>query len=151
MKVNFNVKYKFKVNGKEYNSLEEMPAAILEAYKKAVGKRAGLEQGNLQSISSGKIVFNGQEYESADSMPADIRRTYETIMETVKNGQTSPGGNTPDKFGSADAGLKNDGITVFSDASKPVSPESFFSPRLLIIAAAIIALLGAFYFLFGGK
>jgi hypothetical protein len=151
MKVNFNVKYKFKVNGKEYGSPEEMPAPIREAYEKAVGNRAGLEQGNIQSLSPGKIVFNGQEYESADSMPADIRRMYETIMETVESGEITSAGNSPDRFGNTDIGLKNDGITVFSDVSKPVSPESFFSARLLLIAAAIIALLGGFYFLFGGK
>ena len=49
------------VNGKEYGSIEEMPAAIREAYEKAVGKAKGIEHGNISSISSGKIVFNGQE------------------------------------------------------------------------------------------
>jgi hypothetical protein len=34
MDMKFNVKYKFKVNGKEYSSLNEMPASIREAYEK---------------------------------------------------------------------------------------------------------------------
>ena len=83
MDVKFNVKYKFKVNGKEYSSLEEMPPDIRDVYEKAVNKDGGIGHGNISSISPGKIVFNGQEYESVDSMPADIRQMYETIMKTV--------------------------------------------------------------------
>jgi hypothetical protein len=84
MDIKFNVKRKYVVNGKEYGSPEEMPAAIREAYEKAVGKAQGMPHGNISSISSGNIVFNGQEYESVGSMPPDVRQMYETIMNAVK-------------------------------------------------------------------
>jgi len=148
MKVNFNVKYKFKVNGKEYGSLEEIPAPIREAYEKAVDNTAGLERENIQSISSAKVVFNGQEYESVDSMPDEIRRIYETIMKTVKSGEISQAENAGVKTSGTKAGFRDEGGIISPDVSRPISPESFFSPRVLIIAAGIIVLLAGIYFLF---
>lgn len=150
MKVNFNVKYKFKINGREYGSLEEMPVEIREAYEKAVGNKAGQEVGNVQSISHKKIIFNGQEYESEDSMPSEIRHMYETIMESVKNREISQDGNSA-KIEETPVGFKNEGATHIPNAPRPISPESFISARILIIAAAVIALLAGIYILFGGK
>jgi hypothetical protein len=42
MKVNFNIKRKIVVNGKEYNSVEDMPLELREAYEKAVGSGTGV-------------------------------------------------------------------------------------------------------------
>ena len=145
MDVKFNVKYKFKVNGKEYGSLEEMPASVREAYEKAVDNTKGIELGNMPSMSSGKIVFNGQEYESIDSMPADIRQMYETIMKSVKEGGFSATGKAGFKIGETKAGFQNEGLASY-DNSKPIVPKAS-SSRIFIIAAAIIALLAGIYFL----
>jgi hypothetical protein len=147
MEIKFNVKRKFIVNGKEYGSLEEMPAAIREAYEKAVSKSKGIEHGNITSVSSEKIVFNGQEYENVNSMPADIRQMYETVMKTVSEGKLSVTGNIDFKFGKKAADLKNEGVHDSYSMSKPIAPKSFFSPRVLIIVAAILALLVGIYFL----
>ena len=41
MPINFNVKTKIKINGKEYNSPEEMPPDIRSLYEKAMANREG--------------------------------------------------------------------------------------------------------------
>ena len=79
MTVKVEVKWKFKVNGKEYASREEMPENIRHAYDKALANaRSGGSAG--PGAPATKIVFNGQEYSSVDSMPADVRQTYEEVL-----------------------------------------------------------------------
>lgn len=146
MDVKFNVKYKFKVNGKEYGSLEEMPPDIREAYEKAVSKEGAIGHG---SISSGKIVFNGQEYESVDSMSTDIRQMYETIMKKVKSGEISATANADLKIGGTASGVKDERILASADFSKPIAPKSFFSPLVLLIAGALLVLFAVLYFVLG--
>ena len=146
MDVKFNVKYKFKVNGKEYGSLEEMPAPIREAYEKTVANSKGMERAN---ISSGKIVFNGQEYESVDSMPADIRQMYETIMTTVESRGITTMENSGLKIGVSTNSLKDQGIINSADMPKPIAPKSFLSPAILLIIGIILALLAGLYLLGG--
>jgi hypothetical protein len=147
MDVKFNVKYKFKVNGKEYSSLEEMPAPIRETYEKAVANSKGIEHGNIPSVTAGKIIFNGQEYESMNAMPADIRQMYETVMKTVSEGKISVTGDVDFKFGKKMPDLGK-GTTFNSyNMSKPIAPQSFFSPRILTIIFAILAFLVGIYFL----
>jgi hypothetical protein len=149
MDVKFNVKYKFKVNGKEYSSLEEMPPDIRDVYEKAVNKDGGIGHGNISSISPGKIVFNGQEYESVDSMPADIRQMYETIMKTVKSGDVATVEKSGFKIGVDTKGFKDERIMNSSDISKPIAPKSFFSPLMLLIAGALLVLFAVLYFMLG--
>lgn len=147
MEVKFNVKRKYVVNGKEYGSLEEMPTAIREAYEKAVGKTHGTEHGNIPTISSQKIVFNGQEYESVNSMPADVRQLYESVMKTVNEGNISLTGNIDFKFGKKTPGPEKGKTLDAYNVSKPIEPQSGLSPRVLIIAGAIIALIIGLYIL----
>ncbi len=78
MGIKVNVRWKFKVNGKEYGSVEEMPGDIREAYEKAKG---------TSRIAAGKVVFNGQEYESVDAMPIEVRRVYDKVMEAAETGE----------------------------------------------------------------
>jgi hypothetical protein len=147
MDIKFNVKYKFKVNGKEYGSLEEMPAPIREAYEKTVANSKGIEHGNIPSMTAGKIIFNGQEYESVEAMPADIRQMYETVMKTVSEGKISVTGGVDFKFGKKIPDLGK-GTTLDSyNILKPIAPKSFFSPHVLTIILAILALLVGIYFL----
>ena len=145
MDVKFNVKYKFKVNGKEYSSLEEMPAPIRETYEKAVANSKGIEHGNIPSVTAGKIIFNGQEYESMNAMPADIRQMYETVMKTVSEGKISVTGDVDFKFGKKIPDLGKRTTLDSYNISKPIVPKSFFSPRVFIIVAAILALLVVIY------
>ncbi len=72
MTVKVEVKWKFKVNGKEYASREEMPENIRHAYDKALAKATGADSDSLGAPTT-RIVFLGQEYANVDSMPADVR------------------------------------------------------------------------------
>ncbi len=80
MGVTLNVKRKFIVNGKEYNSHEEMPRELREAYEKAVSSGSGMRIQKPQVSVETKIVFNGKEYDSLEAMPGDIRRVYQSVM-----------------------------------------------------------------------
>jgi len=146
VKVNFNVKYKFKVNGKEYGSLEEMPDNIREAYEKTVADQGGLEQGNISSVTPGKITFNGQDYAGVDAMPPDIRQLYETVMKTVGEGKISLTGNVDFKFGKKAENVINEGALGSYGMSKPIAPQSFFSPVMLLVLGIIIILIAGLYF-----
>ncbi len=72
MDFKINVKKTFKINGKEYHSVEEMPEDVRKAYEKAMG--------GLRSAVGNKIVFNGKEYHSVEEMPEDARQAYEKAM-----------------------------------------------------------------------
>lgn len=147
MDIKFNVKRKYVVNGKEYGSLKEMPAAIREAYEKAVGKTHVTEHGNIPTISSQKIVFNGQEYENVHAMPPDIRPMYETVMKTVNEGKISLTGNVDFKFGKkAPDPRKGNTLDAYNIAT-PIEPKSGLSPRILILAGALIVFIIGLYIL----
>ncbi|MBN1364008.1 MAG: hypothetical protein JW976_04295 [Syntrophaceae bacterium] len=146
MDVKFDIKKTFKVNGKVYSSVEEMPADIRKAYEQAMSNTKGIEGENIFSISS-KIIFNGQEFDSVDSMPADVRQTYETIMKTVKNGEIPATVSTSLKIGEKKAEFGKEGLPCSYSTSKPIAPQSFLPTRVLIIAAAILGLVVGIYFI----
>ncbi len=125
--VNFNVKRKYIVNGKEYGSVEEMPANIRQAYDKALESRKG------------KIVFNGQKYENVEAMPPDVRQAYEEMMRKLIEMQM-PSDAVAEKF-------------VSFDFSKSATSEPAI-PRLLIFSIILIVFLGILYFFYrkaGGR
>jgi len=91
MPMNFNLKTKIKVNGKEYNSIEELPPDVRSAYEKAI---ASLQSSaSMPAVNSfSQITFNGQTFNNPDEMPEDIRRIYDSVMSAVdKNGDELPG------------------------------------------------------------
>lgn len=83
MGVKVTVKTRFKVNGKEYGSLEELPPDIRDAYEKAMAAKGG---GPLAGGAPGsaKVTFNGREYASLDEMPPEERRMYEEFLAAVE-------------------------------------------------------------------
>lgn len=147
MDVKINVRRKYIVDGKEYNSVEEMPSAIREAYQKATGKVNGIEHHHISSISSQKVLFNGQEYESINSMPSDVRLIYETVMKTVREGRPSAE-DVDNAFGKKIPDPGKEAAFDSYNISKPIMPESSFSIRNFVILAVTIALLTGIYFLF---
>jgi hypothetical protein len=74
MNVNINVKRKFKVNGKEYNSIEEMPPDIRSAFEKGMATQTGTAP---SLVTQTQIRFNGIEYKKIEDMPSDVRQLYE--------------------------------------------------------------------------
>ena len=89
MNVNVNVKRKFKINGKEYNSIEEMNPDIRNAFEKAMASQAGSDHQENPATMQTKIIFNGTEYQSIDAMPQDVRHLYEKVLKTMETG-TAP-------------------------------------------------------------
>jgi hypothetical protein len=72
----FNIKTKIRINGKEYASVDEMPADVRQIYEQALA-------GQTQKTTS-KIVFNGEEYSSVEEMPAKIQQMYKAVMGVVE-------------------------------------------------------------------
>ncbi len=77
-------------NGVEYNSPEEMPAGLREAYQKALslaskGGSAGAFPGKVNVRLSTKVrfVYNGKTYESVNQMPSEARAKYEAAMQHI--------------------------------------------------------------------
>ena len=88
LNVKFNLKRKYIVNGKEYGSVEEMPANIRQIYEKAASRGTNLLAG-LENTNK-KIVFNGQEYENVESMPSDVRQMYDETIKMLEMKVASP-------------------------------------------------------------
>jgi hypothetical protein len=87
-------------NGKEYNSLEEMPADARQAYESMMGIFADKDQNGIPDILEGKgdisttsaqptsnitlqsatIVYDGKSYNNVDELPPEARAQYEQAM-----------------------------------------------------------------------
>jgi hypothetical protein len=109
MPVNFNVKTKIKINGKEYNSPDEMPPDVRNLYDKAVSNRQTIPA-NTQIKTNSRITFNGQTFNSLDEMPADVRRIYDDVMSAYDKNRDG----IPDS-------LQSDGGSTFGP-SVPIIP-----------------------------
>ncbi len=153
MATNISVKTRIRVNGREYASVEEMPADIRQTYERALAMSAGGAHGGLLGSVAGrvtavstKIVFNGQEYTSAEHMPAAVRRLYEDVIATLQADERNSGDlNTSGP--PASAGVAPIGAVAVSSASSGlVRPEST-TMRLVIAGAVAAALLLASFVL----
>jgi hypothetical protein len=146
MNVNVNVKRKFKINGKEYNSIEEMPQDIRNAFEKAMASKTGSGlQINPASIQT-KIIFNGTEYQSIDAMPQDVRQLYEKVLKAAETGTAPDNIITSNNISGMQAGSKTYGTANMETMGKPMKIEpTAFSPRTLIICFMVIALIILLY------
>ena len=147
MKVNFDIKRKFIVNGKEYAALEEMPPELREAYERALRSGAGVSIEKPQVSVESKIVFNGQEYRSPDAMPEEVRRVYQSVMKSVETGVASP------ELISAALGdgstMPHRSATLHTsvDLAKPIEPTSSI-PKWIIASLLVLGLIFILYYLF---
>ena len=150
MNVNVNVKRKYKINGKEYNSIEEMPPDIRNAFEKAMASQAGSVN---PTVMQTKIIFNGTEYQSIDAMPQDIRQLYEKVLKAAETGNTSTNIITAGDISGMQAGPKNYGITGMGNMENPAKIEpTAFSPRILVRGIAlIIVIILLYYFVLHGR
>ena len=144
MRINFSVKNKFIVNGKEYDTVEEMPDEIRDAYEKAIAGSPGPGHGGTLEMERTRVVFNGKEYASEDAMPQEERELYKVVMKAMeKEGIPMPGGMDGNR------GALRPGAQIPEVSGKPIVPESSFSPRKWVSFAAILVLLaGVAYLLF---
>lgn len=151
MNIKVNVKRRFKVNGKEYNSIEEMPLDIREAFKNATGLQAGLGNMPQPALAQTKIIFNGTEYQGIDSMPPDVRQIYERVLESAETGVAPHDFDIEGITGGMLTDSKNYRTSHQGDVRRPAKVESSFSPRAFIVSAVVVALIFLFYYLFKGR
>jgi hypothetical protein len=152
MNVNVNVKRKFKINGKEYNSIEEMPPDIRNAFEKAMASQAGSGQQINPATVQTKIIFNGTEYQSIDAMPQDVRQLYEKVLKAAETGNAPANIITIGDISGMPTGPKNYGNTSMENMGKPTKIEpTAISARTLIIGVLLIALIILLYFVFHGR
>lgn len=151
MDIKVNVKRKFKVNGKEYNSIEEMPRDIRDAFEKAIASQGGpgyqVNAGAMQT----KIIFNDKEYKNIDEMPQDVRLLYEKVLKSAETETVSPDIVTSGDINSMLTGFKTHGSTRMGNMGFPTKTEPVFSMRTLIISIGLIALMLLLYYVFEGK
>jgi hypothetical protein len=148
MGVTLNVKRRFIVNGKEYNSVEEMPPELREAYEKAVSSGSGVRIQKPQVSLKTKIVFNGKEYDSLDAMPGDIRRVYGSVMKAAETGEVPPEMLSAALADGPTLTPQGQALHTSLDLPKPIEPVSSFSPRWIIAGLALLAFVFALYYLF---
>lgn len=74
---NIDIKRKIRINGKDYNSEDQVPPELRQTIHDAL----------LSSGTPGhrKIVINGVPYENTESMPPDIRQIYDQAMAKAAN------------------------------------------------------------------
>ena len=149
MGISLKVNRKYKINGKEYNSVEEMPPDIRKAFEKAMASRGNPDQQINPVKVKTKIIFNGTEYESLEEMPQDVRQLYEKVLMAAETGDVPPdilaegeikGVLTGPSPGNINAGMDYTGT--------PTKAEPTFSPRSLILGILAIVFIILLYYLF---
>ncbi len=123
-----DIKRKFKIDGKEYGSVNEMPPDVRAKVEKMLSAKRGSGKG---AGSAAKIVVNGVEYTSVDEMPDDVRAIYERAMKTAGRGDTDIMTGSP---------------AAHTRESRPVVPESIFSSRSILAVLLFAALLALLYY-----
>jgi len=79
------------VNGREYDSIEQMPPDVLREYLQAM---EALGEGKMSNASTGTIVsesitYNGHEYKSRDELPPAVRALLAQMPEPSADEKTA--------------------------------------------------------------
>jgi len=150
MNVNVNIKRKFKINGKEYNSIEEMPPDIRATFEKAMSSQAGT---GIPTMTQTKIIFNGTEYQSIDAMPQDVRQLYEKVLKSAETGHAPNNIITASDISGMKTEPKNYGTAGMGNMENPVKidPTAFSTKTLVRGIALIILIIFLYYFVLHGK
>jgi hypothetical protein len=151
MYININVKRKFKINGKGYNSVEEMPHDIREAFEKAIASQAGSDHQATPAMTQSKIIFNGTEYKNIDAMPQDVRQLYKEVLKAAKTGAAAPEIDTVGDINGLVTGFKTLGTGRMGEMGQPTKIEPSFSPRTLLFSLMMVALILLLYYVFHNK
>ncbi|MDA8243526.1 MAG: hypothetical protein M0025_05340 [Elusimicrobia bacterium] len=116
---NINFKKKIRINGKEYDSEDQVPPELRQTVHDAL----------LNSGAPGrrKIVINGVPYENTESMPPDIRQIYDQAMKRAAEAG-EPVAPHPAK------------LTLNADL-KPEGSASWRTITIFLIAGAVLLLL----------
>jgi hypothetical protein len=145
MNVNVNVQRKFKVNGIDYNSVQEMPSDIRSAFKKVMASQTTTGK---PTVTHTKIIFNGAEYNSIEAMPQDDRQLYEKVLRAAEKGDIPAGLVSPGDISVSRTEPKVSGDTDMENMRKAIKVEPVVSPRIWIFGTTLIALIILIYYLF---
>lgn len=115
-----NITKKIKLNGKEYGSIEEVPAEQRELVQNAINSA-------VTTGGHGKFTVNGAGYDSVEAMPPDVRAIYEQALVKAKAAAQRTGMPLPANTG-------NPG---------PLKPEGSLmgQPIVIVLALAGLAIL----------
>lgn len=80
MGINMKVTPRIVVNGKTYESPEQMPPDVRAIYDKAMAQEAA-HPGTIKR--TGKVTFNGKEYDNPEQMPPEIRQLYDDALKAL--------------------------------------------------------------------
>ncbi len=129
--VKFNVKRKYKYQGMEYNSLDEMPPDVRKVFEKAMPAGIDLEHLPPPTSGSSKFVYQGKEYH-LDELPPEARAQYEKAMEMLKDDKKSPALSAQPEI--PDLSGRPEVYQAPSSGEEPIGPKSSgLSARWLII------------------
>jgi hypothetical protein len=126
MKMNFEIRRTFKINDREYRTLDEMPPDVRAAFEQS----AAVGDEGIETRTDSRIVVNGVEYESTDEMPTFVRNLYEQAGK-------------PGKGLLADRAARAAG-------RRPTAQEPSFSMRSLLVGIVLAALVYAIYIVLTG-
>lgn len=81
---------KITVNGREYDSIDQMPPDIREIYSQAMAamSESGTQKTGVTKRGFGyhtvkeSITYNGREYKSRDELPPEVRKLFDNISKT---------------------------------------------------------------------
>ena len=143
-------------NGQEYNSPEEMPSDVRQAYEAAMNmlsqrnSSADSPKVNIKVKTNIRFVYQGQTYNNPDEMSTEVRAAYDKAMEQIDkdhNGvpdfMEGKGGQpvkTTYKVNTNSNITPSAPLTSSTQAPSVITPEGS-NTRWLIFAVAIIALL----------
>jgi hypothetical protein len=144
---NVIISTKIRVNGRDYESIDAMPADIRHAYERALAAAQASPAASSGTLTPGipatsKITFNGQTYSSVDEMPAAARGLYEQIMAAVEGNRNG----IPDLLEGAPGAAARAGEGMDAERMRPLraSPPGMYTVKVestsrLAVATVIIA------------
>jgi hypothetical protein len=143
MPLKIDVKNTVIVNGKEYGSVEEIPAEVREAFEKAVAGSQGSGRGEITLSLPGPITFNDRVYRNEAAMPPDVRDMYRGVMKAIGTSKLTGTGRSGFRISLK---RENDREDHPAPGAELVTP-GFFSPsmRKILFGAGILLMLMEFF------
>jgi hypothetical protein len=149
---------KIMVNGKEYDSVDDMPAEVRSVYQSMSGMLADADHNGVPDILEGKgnpaavvtahlnfhIVHDGKVYTNVSELPPDLQEKYEKAIEKL-HGANSTG--TPSVAGAGHASVSiitvggppqiiHDGNVFSNPADLPPEIRAKYEAAMKLLAAA---------------
>lgn len=128
MDVKVTVKRRIRYQGKEYESVNELPEPIRRAYEGAMAGGGGAGPPTAVQRSPARIIFNGCEYDGVGTMPQDVRDAYESVMRAVASGESSGA-----MAGPSTTRLQESAPQGQAVSAAPIEPGSAFPPRTVVV------------------